>query len=116
MEFVIRHIRRWIGWVFVGLGCIFFPLPIPLGLPFLLIGGALVISDSPTAQRVVRYWRRRYKGIDGHIFRVAPHMPAFVRRLVEKTEPRPLRRAVRAKGPADPGPPPESPPVDRTAA
>ncbi|NWG45089.1 MAG: hypothetical protein HXY25_00900 [Alphaproteobacteria bacterium] len=106
MAFVIRHIRRSLGWILVIMGAIFLPLPIPLGLPFLIIGGALIVSDSEAAQRVVRVWRRRYRRIDGHIYRVAPRMPGFVRSIIDKTEPRPLRRANGLRAAAAPVPAP----------
>ena len=77
-----------IGWVLIALGIVLFPLPIPLGIILLVPGFALVVAESRFLQRLVRVWRRRYPGLDARIHGIRPRMPAFVRKIIDVTDPR----------------------------
>jgi hypothetical protein len=80
------------GWCLILIGIPLFPLPLPLGLPMILIGAAIVLHENHYWHRVLRFWRRRYPSIDEKIHGARDRVPGFARRIIEQTDPRPLRR------------------------
>lgn len=91
MRYVIHRMRVLFGWCLILVGIPMFPLPIPLGLPMILIGAAIVVYENHYWERVVRFWRRRYPHWDEKIHNARFRVPGFVRRTIHKTDPRPLR-------------------------
>lgn len=68
-------------------GAITLPMPIPLGIPLLAIGIALMILISKTVRNWMRNIRIRYPSFDEKL------------RTAENYLPRPLRRALRVSAP-----------------
>lgn len=68
-------------------GLILLPLPIPLGLPLLLISISLLASDIPWVRQRLLLLRKRYQEFSGHLNHIKHHLPGFVRRLIEDTDP-----------------------------
>jgi len=90
----MKSVKRWIALPLGGLifliGLILFPLPIPLGVPFMVIGLA-ILAFHPVMRRALRRWRGRHPEANRRIGAIAPHLPAFLQRFVHSTQP-PVRR------------------------
>lgn len=91
----MKSIKRWIalplGALIFLIGAILFPLPIPLGIPLMVIGLA-VLALNPLMLRAFRRWRGRHPEASRRIGAVVPHLPAFLRRIAHRTTP-PVRKA-----------------------
>ncbi len=72
--------------VFVA-GLILFPLPIPLGLPLILVGLSLLVSSSLYVRRLLQRLRLHYPVMCARLEQVKPHMPLFIRRMIDRTHP-----------------------------
>lgn len=84
-----------VGWTLVIVGLIVFPLPIPLGLPMMAAGFAVLIPVSRTARRGLRAARRSLPTFSYHLNRAAIHLPVGLRRVIDTTDPFRPRRSPR---------------------
>lgn len=86
-----RHAKRLIMLIIAAVclivGAITFPMPIPLGIPLIAIGTALLILTSKTVRNWTRSMRVRYPGLDDKLRKAEDYLP------------RPLRRALRISAP-----------------
>lgn len=67
-------------------GAITLPLPLPTGLILLLIGLALLITNSRTAARWFRKWRERTPWFDVKLRQVEHRLPTALRRALQASE------------------------------
>ncbi|TNE65016.1 MAG: hypothetical protein EP335_06445 [Alphaproteobacteria bacterium] len=86
-----KNLLRWlalpVGLVFIILGAITLPLPIPTGV-LLIAAGLAVVAFNPLSIRWIRRTRRRYPRANHHIRRITPSLPAFLRRILMRTDTR----------------------------
>jgi hypothetical protein len=68
-------------------GMVMFPLPIPIGLPMIAAGLALLISSSQGFAMLVQRFRQRRPGFDGWLREVEPKIPALFRIPLRRTDP-----------------------------
>ena len=68
-------------------GAILLPLPIPLGLPLMVVGAALILSASPAARRWFRRWRGTHRDISDKLLDIEPAMPEAFRKTLDETHP-----------------------------
>jgi hypothetical protein len=64
---LLTALKKWLG-ITVGstlavVGFLTFPLPLPVGLPLLLIGGVLLLRHSSDARRLLVNLMRRYPAL-----------------------------------------------------
>lgn len=85
------------GWTLVVLGLLVFPLPIPLGLPMMALGLALLLPVSGAARRGLRALRRSMPGFSQRLTEAAKHLPAGLRRIIAITDPGRSRSASRRR-------------------
>jgi hypothetical protein len=60
---LFQTLRRVLGWIFIVLGILLFWLPLPLGIPFMMLGAALIGRRDRTLRRMsvnVRLLLRRW--------------------------------------------------------
>jgi len=85
-RFVLGEIRRYvmlaIGIVFLVVGAIVLPLPLPFGLAMILIGLSILIVNSTFIRNKFLALRRRWTSMDNWL------------KSVEHRMPRPLRNAI----------------------
>lgn len=77
------------GLVFVLVGLVLWPLPIPFGLLLVLVGLMMLIPVSPATADAVKALRRRAPALDRWLKQLARRLPAPYRRILRKTEPEP---------------------------
>lgn len=70
--------------IFIGL--ILFPLPVPVGIFFIVGGIALAISVNPKAQKIVRSLRKRQPWVNEVLQKATEKSPNFLRKILIKTE------------------------------
>ena len=84
-----KTVMRWValpaGVVIFLLGAVLLPLPIPLGLIFMVVGLA-VATYNPLMLRYMKKFRRRHPQTNRQLRRIAPHMPSFVQRFLRRTD------------------------------
>ena len=73
--------------VLIVVGAIVFPMPIPLGLIMMVLGLALLITQSPFVAGRVRAFRARHARTDQAIRKVENVLPAKLRDALKRTDP-----------------------------
>jgi len=68
-------------------GLVFLPLPIPLGVPMITIGLALLAPYVPFVQRGLRKVRTKWPAANEALMKYHPRMPAIIQRAIDKTHP-----------------------------
>lgn len=88
-----------LGWMLFVTGAIITPLPPPFAFGFilLLIGLAILSSQSKTFRRGVQYMRHRYPGLSKRLEAVKPRAPQAVKRFIHVTAPLALERLHRLR-------------------
>ena len=85
----IKTLLRWaalpIGLIVFVIGAITFPLPLPTGL-ILMIVGITIAAANPLVMRWVKRTRPKFPKANAKIRYLTPHMPAFVRRFLRRTD------------------------------
>ncbi len=85
----IKNLLRWIalpvGFVVFLVGAITFPLPLPTGL-VLMVVGVTVAAFNPLVLRWIKRTRPRFPKTNAQLRRLTPHMPAFIRRVLRRTD------------------------------
>ena len=66
-RFALSRLYILAGGVFIVFGLVMLPLPIPLGLPMIVIGAAILINTSTTAKRMFVKSARRYPRTVGRV-------------------------------------------------
>ena len=75
------------GFMCVGAGLVFLPLPTPFGLPLLLIGTALILAGSALARQIMKHYRTKNDRLHRWIAKTERYMPVFVRWPLRQTRP-----------------------------
>ncbi len=89
-----RPIKIAVGWLFVLIGIISAPLPLPLGQLIALVGLSLLVSESYAIRMFTRKLRRNYPFISRMMDRIKPYVPAFLKSTIEDTDPRHLNQVA----------------------
>lgn len=76
-----------LGVVIVIAGIILTPLPIPFGILLILVGLSILVSAIPAMRSWLVAMRKRYSETSHKLNNIKPHMPRFLRRLIEDTDP-----------------------------
>ena len=86
-----RAARVWVlrvlAVILLLVGMVTFPLPIPVGLPMIVMGLALLISSSHAIASLVRQFRRRNPRLDAWLRAAEPRIPGLFRAPLRKTDP-----------------------------
>jgi flagellar biosynthesis component FlhA len=82
-----RSAKLTLGILLILLGIMVLPLPIPLGLLSILIGLSILVSVVPAIRQWLMAARRRYRDTSSALERIKHRMPAFVRQLIDETNP-----------------------------
>lgn len=80
-------IHQAVGVVFVFVGMIVLPLPLPFGLIMLTIGFALLAPYIPAIQRLITKLRSRWPDFDDSLRRHRHRFPPIIKRTIDKTHP-----------------------------
>jgi len=87
--YVLKRFLRWIaipfGLLLFIIGTITFPLPLPIGLPLMIIGVAVACANPLILKRLKR-WRKKFPNLNRKIRKVTPHMPTFIRKILNRTD------------------------------
>lgn len=75
------------GSVLVLLGAVLLPMPIPLGLIFLVFGLALLAPYFVPVQKFIRHMRRKYPAFDEKMLSIKSRCPKVIQTAIEKTSP-----------------------------
>ena len=75
------------GSILLIVGFILLPLPIPLGLPMVTIGFALLAPYVPVVQRMLRRMRGKWPAINETLIRYRDRMPPIIKKTIDKTHP-----------------------------
>lgn len=82
-----RPLKLLLGWImFIG-GIITAPIPLPIGQFIALVGLSLLISESLWVKIKIQKMRRRMPVIGHHLNRWHPHLPKFLKKVVDDTDP-----------------------------
>ncbi len=84
-----------IGWVIFIVGAIFFPLPIPIGLPMMIIGLAIIAPQSRFLQRWMYKKRKRNEGLNKKIIFARRYVPTFVQKFIDITVRKSIKKSRR---------------------
>ena len=76
-----------IGIVMILVGLVLFPLPLPLGWIFLIIGTVLVVSTNKTAKKLLKKARRKWSWLDKIFEKTGKIIPKRFRKEIEETDP-----------------------------
>lgn len=68
-------------------GAIVAPLPIPFGIPMIIIGTCILISRSDFVAGVFRSWRARWARFDGWITFLEDRAPRIMADTLRRTRP-----------------------------
>ena len=86
---ITKRTARWaallVGLVIFAIGTVLLPLPIPLGIIFMVIG-LFIASFNPLVMRWIQRTRRRSPRVNAHLRAATPHLPGFLRHFVERTD------------------------------
>ncbi|MCK0068858.1 hypothetical protein [Kordiimonas laminariae] len=87
----IKKLLRWAalpvgGLVFI-VGAITFPLPLPTGL-ILMVVGIAIACINPLVLRWVKRKRKNFPETNEKLRKAEPHLPAFLRRFLRRTDTR----------------------------
>ncbi|WP_168190417.1 PGPGW domain-containing protein [Luteithermobacter gelatinilyticus] len=82
-----KPLKLLIGWILFIIGLIIAPLPMPIGQIIALVGLSVLVSESETVRIGVQKLRRKLPGLCRQLKRVRPHMPRFLKNLIDTTDP-----------------------------
>jgi len=66
-RWAISRVFILIGALFVFVGLLVTPLPIPLGLPMIVLGAVILLNASSSAKKTFVRWGRKYPGTVGRV-------------------------------------------------
>lgn len=84
---MLKIIYKIIGGIFLLAGLIMFPLPLPFGLIFIVLGSFILIGSSSHFAGLLRKCRGKYPNFNRIFSRMANKMPKTIRRQLAKTDP-----------------------------
>ncbi|WP_417316697.1 PGPGW domain-containing protein [Emcibacter sp.] len=84
---VKRPVKLIVGWILFIAGVIIAPMPIPIGQITALVGLSLLVSESERVRIWVQKLRQRLPALCRQLTRVKPHLPGFLKKLIERTDP-----------------------------
>ncbi|ASP40302.1 hypothetical protein CHH28_17175 [Bacterioplanes sanyensis] len=82
-----RSAKLTLGTLLLILGVILTPMPIPLGIVFILVGLSLLVSVLPALKHQLINMRRRYPRWSAQLQHSRRYLPHFARRLLDDTDP-----------------------------
>lgn len=82
-----RPMKVIVGWVMLIGGIIIAPFPIPIGQFIALVGLSLLVSESLWVKVKMQKLRRRLPVLGRQLQRVHPHMPKFLKKVIDDTDP-----------------------------
>ena len=82
-----RPFKLFIGWVMFIVGIITAPIPLPIGQIVALIGLSILVSESHWIKIKMQKLRRRIPMIGRQLQRLHPHMPNFLKKVIDDTDP-----------------------------
>lgn len=82
---IIRWTALPVAFFLLVLGAITLPLPLPTGIILIALGLA-VATFNPLMLRWIKRVRRRYPETSAKIRNVTPMLPAFLRRILNRTD------------------------------
>ena len=74
-----------IAYIIIIVGLILFPLPVPVGIFFIIGGVAMLISVNPTAQTQIAKLRKKHPKVDEVMHKATKKSPRFLRHILHKT-------------------------------
>lgn len=87
-QFDIKRIILFIiGVIFLIIGIITFPLPIPVGAIFIIISLLFLISSSPKVAKKIKEFRQKHPDVDKKVQKVEEWLPLSAQREIDKTDP-----------------------------
>ncbi|MGD2132346.1 MAG: hypothetical protein PVI23_06095 [Maricaulaceae bacterium] len=66
-RYALSRLYMLAGGIFILVGLVVLPLPIPLGLPMIVVGAAILINTSTTAKKIFVRMGRRYPRTVGRV-------------------------------------------------
>lgn len=75
------------GVVLLAAGAILLPTPLPFGVPFLVIGSAMVLTTSPGSRAKFKRWRASHPRISNLLLQYEPRLPGWLRNALQETRP-----------------------------
>ncbi|MDP4594332.1 MAG: hypothetical protein NWT00_07175 [Beijerinckiaceae bacterium] len=75
------------GVLFILFGAITLPTPLPLGIPCLVIGCALVLTASPGSRIRFKRWRENHPKTSAIILKFEPKLPHWLQQAIRETRP-----------------------------
>ena len=85
LKTIKRPLKLVVGSVMFVVGIITAPFPLPIGQFVALIG--LLVSESHWLKTKMQKLRRRLPLIGRQLQRVHPHMPKFLKKVIDDTDP-----------------------------
>ena len=76
------------GWALIVVGTLTTPTPLPVGALLILAGLCILARESRWLRGTIRHMRGRYPRVSNHAHGLRHRLPAFLRRVVETTDPR----------------------------
>lgn len=76
------------GWALFAIGVIGAPLPFHPGVPFMALGGFLLVRRSRSFRRMMAVVRARFPRNSDRLTRRSRHWPRALRYLILRTDPR----------------------------
>ena len=70
------------------LGIVTFPLPIPLGAIFIMIGLAILIFTSARLRAIIRKYRQRNPDFNSLIEKIKEKVPDMITKIIRQTDPK----------------------------
>lgn len=84
---MLRLLFDLLGLLFIGVGIILFPTPLPLGMILISIGVLLLAANEEIVQKEIRKQRRTHPRFDSLLRKLSKHSPRFLGEIVKKTDP-----------------------------
>lgn len=84
---MLRLFFDFLGLLFIGVGIILFPMPIPLGMVSIGIGVLLLAANEEIVQKEIRKKRQAHSQFDSLMRKLSKQFPRFLGDIVKKTDP-----------------------------
>jgi hypothetical protein len=89
-RFVLGELRRYaiivLAVICILAGIVIAPLPLPLGIPLILVGISLLIIEVPFMRRQFLALRKRYNRLDKFIDSIEHRLPERLRKALSKDD------------------------------
>lgn len=76
-----------LAYMIIAMGLVLFPLPVPVGIFFIIGGVALLISVDAGAQKHIAKLRKKHSKIDNIMQTATERPPRYLRVILQKTKP-----------------------------